>query len=69
MRARDEFAQAAGVILRLIGELRRQLSPRDLVMMQIGMRASHVEEALAQGDVDRARGHVKKIVELVGRIA
>ncbi len=63
-----EFERAANVILRAIGDLKNRLSPRDLVMMQIGMRASHIEEALAQGEVDRARGHVQKLVELARRI-
>ena len=52
-------------LMRYIERFRMKLSDRDLRMIQIGMRASHIEEALAQGDTDRARGHVKQLVRLV----
>ena len=64
----SEFSRAAKRILYLIDKFKQQLSRRDFLMMQIGMRASHIEEALSQGDTNRAQGHLDKLTKLISGI-
>lgn len=40
------------------------LTPREKLVLQLGLRASHLEEALAQGDQDRAAAHAKALVTI-----
>jgi hypothetical protein len=64
----DRFKTAFTTILDTIQNFNKTLSPRDLHLMQIGMRASHIEEAMAHGEIDRARGHLDALVTLVKSI-
>jgi hypothetical protein len=41
------------------------LSPRDQMMMRIGLHASHLEEALVSGDFKRAESHLEALGKLV----
>ena len=42
-----------------------QATPRELVFLMIGLRASHIEEALAHGDFDRAMQHFGEVARLL----
>jgi hypothetical protein len=45
------------------------LSPREKLIMQLGLRSSHLEEALAAGDQLRAAAHAKAIVTIAQALA
>ena len=52
---------------RVLGEIRdyvATLSARDQLMMRLGMRAAHLEEALAAGDFKRAEAHLEALAKL-----
>jgi hypothetical protein len=53
------------LLTRTLGQLRGELSPRELVALRIGLRASHVEEALMAGDADRALAHFRAALRLM----
>jgi hypothetical protein len=61
----NEFVCAMQRVMAGIAQFKKMLSPRDMLMLQIGMRASHIEEALSQGDTTRAEGHLRHLTELV----
>jgi len=60
--------QAFGQVLDAIDQFEKRLSPRELKILQIGLRASHIEEALAHNEIDRARGHFRAMMKLVQQI-
>ena len=64
----SEPAETFDKLMRYIERFKKKLSDRDMLMMQIGMRACHIEEALAQGDTDRARSHVRQLVLILKRV-
>jgi hypothetical protein len=45
------------------------LSPREKLILQLGLRASHLEEALAAGDQQRAAAHAQGVVTLAQALA
>ena len=53
------------LLTRTLGKLRGELSPREMVALRIGLRASHVEEALMAGDADRALAHFRAALRLI----
>jgi len=59
-----KMESAFGYVLESIQKLKKTLSARDLRILQIGMRASHIEEAMAQGEFDRARSHFHELLKL-----
>lgn len=55
----------------LMGTLQQfyvSLTPRERLAFQAGLRASHIEEALAHGEIDRARSHFTGLVNLINRL-
>jgi hypothetical protein len=60
-----EFENASSRVMDAVTQFKKTLSPRDVAMLQLGMRASHMEEALAQGDTARAESHRQKLVQLL----
>lgn len=38
-------------------------TPRELIMLKLGLRASHIEEAVAHGEATRAAAHVELLIE------
>lgn len=63
-----KLLDAFNLILDGLVKYKKSLSPRELTIMQIGMRSSHLEEALASGEFDRARSHYKAILELTQKL-
>ena len=41
------------------------MSPRDMFFLQVGLRASHIEEAIAAGDFERAKAHYGKLEAMI----
>ncbi len=64
MTAKATFPEALGIVADGLDALRAQLDPRELIVLQIGLHASHAEEAIAHGDADRAKAHGKSLGEL-----
>ena len=61
----QSFRQNSNAILDLLARYQAKLSPRDIAMLHLGMRASHIEEAVASGEIDRARSHLKNVLDLL----
>ncbi len=59
------FARAVMVAQRF----QATLSPREKLILQLGLRASHLEEALAAGDQLRAAAHAKGLVTIAQALA
>ena len=51
-----------------IARVQRQLTPRERLIMNLGLRASHAEEALMQADTSRAKSHFLAMVGLAERL-
>ena len=64
----ESFREHAEHVLRDVAAFRATLGPRDLMLVQIGLHASHMEEAIVAGDELRAEAHLRALVGLVGRI-
>ena len=62
------FQESAERVLDDIAKFRASLSPHDLAFVQIGLHASHMEEAIVVGDELRAKAHLHALVELVRQI-
>jgi hypothetical protein len=62
------FLQDAERVLDDIEAFRSSLGPRDLMLLQIGLHASHMEEAIVAGDELRAKAHLYALVDLVQRL-
>ncbi len=62
------FQESAERVLDDIAKFRASLSPHDLAFVQIGLHASHMEEAIVVGDELRAKAHLRALVDLVQRI-
>jgi len=60
-----KMESAFGYVLDGLKKFEKSLSARDLRILQIGMRASHIEEATARGEVERARSHFHELLKLV----
>jgi len=67
-RKLEEFQRSAEHILEDVGAFYRSLGPRDLLLVQIGLHASHMEEAITAGDELRAKSHLHALTGLVGRL-
>lgn len=64
----EDFYQRAESILSDIAEFTNLLDPRDALFVQIGLHASHMEEAIVAGDELRAKSHLRALVGLVEKV-
>ena len=64
----EKLLQCMGLLTRTIAKLRGELSPREGLALRIGLRASHMEEALTIGDADRALAHFRATLRLIGQL-
>lgn len=62
------FRQSAERVLDDIAAFRASLDPRDLAFVQIGLHASHMEEAMVAGDALRAKAHLHALIDLVSQV-
>ena len=70
-REQDAIQAFLGRAERVISDIaafRRSLSPRDLLLVQIGLHASHMEEAIVVGDDLRAEAHLRALAGLVQKL-
>jgi len=52
----------------LMIKLQTRITAREIQFLKIGLRASHIEEALVDGDVLRARAHQVALMKLLAQI-
>ena len=57
--------KCAALLFATVEKLRGELAPREQVALRIGLRASHMEEALMLGEAPRAMAHLKEILRLI----
>jgi hypothetical protein len=67
-RDMQAFLESAEHVLHDVAAWRNSLGPRDLAILQVGMHASHMEEAAAAGDELRAQAHLYALVDLIGQM-
>jgi len=60
----EQARRAGQVFIRVMRRVAKTLTPRDRVYLGLGLRASHLEEALVQGDIERAHAHYVRILEI-----
>lgn len=53
---------------RAYATIRDGLTEREKLAFQAGLRAAHAEEALAQGDIQRAEAHFSHLLQLGKRL-
>ena len=61
----DRLEGALLEILNAVKAFGSTLSPREKIVLEIGLTASHMEESLAHGDWKRAEAHMGRLVELL----
>ena len=64
----DEFRRAFDRSIEILKKFRTSISARDRIILEIGLRSSHIEEALAGGELDRAQSHMKRLTEAATRL-
>jgi hypothetical protein len=64
----DDARSAGKTFLQLMGKVRRNMSSKDRAYYELGLRAAHLEEALATGEVGRAEEHWKRLLEIASRL-
>jgi hypothetical protein len=60
----EEARRAGQVFVALMQKVRGSMMHRDRIYYELGLRAAHLEEALAQGDVERAFAHYQAILRI-----
>lgn len=64
----DRFTSAFSYVVDQIKRFKKTLSARELLILQVGMRACHAEEAAALGDAERAKAHVNELAKLIAQL-
>ena len=63
------FERSFSRVMSVMQRFQASLTPREKLILQAGMRASHLEEALAAGDQRRAAAHATGLVTIAQGIA
>lgn len=64
----DRFLASFNEMVSGIEALRRRLTPRELLALQLGLAASHLEESVMQGHVTRAKAHAENVAKLIEQL-
>lgn len=64
----DKFLSTFDEFVKRVETLRNSLTPRELLVLQLGLAASHLEESVVQGHVTRARAHAENVAKLLEEI-
>ena len=59
----SEFQRAFDRSIEVLKKFRTSISSRDRLILEIGLRSSHIEEALASGDLERAQAHFHRLIK------
>jgi hypothetical protein len=54
--------------LDIVEEFTRSLTPREAMILRLGLAASHMEESVAHGDWTRAEAHAESISRLLDQL-
>jgi hypothetical protein len=65
----DEFQAAFQRVIDTLGKFARNLTPHEQLILEMGMRSSHIEEAIAHGESERASSHLRELAKLGKRYA
>jgi hypothetical protein len=52
----------------LMQRFKASLNLRDRLILEVGLRSAHLEEALAQGEAERARSHLLRLLQVVQKL-
>ena len=64
-----EFARAIARVAAILDKLKKNaVTPREKLFLMIGMRASHIEEAITYGNPDRAQSHLREMVRMMRKL-
>jgi len=64
----EAFQSAFDRAIEVLKKFKTSISERDKIILEIGLRSSHIEEALAGGELDRAQAHFKRLDEAAQRL-
>ncbi len=64
----DAFERGFHRVLQIVTRFRSSLGPRDQLVLALGLRSSHIEEALAHWELDRAQAHFEKLMEIARQL-
>ena len=59
-----DFQRSLRRVAEVAGKFRAGLTPREKLVLQLGLRAAHWEEALAAGDMGRAADHERAVLTI-----
>jgi hypothetical protein len=59
-----DFQRALDRVVSIIGRFNNSLTPREKLILQLGLRGAHLEEALAHGETQRAADHERAAVTI-----
>jgi hypothetical protein len=60
----DEFQRAFERVLQALAHFQAEMSDRDRLYLELGLRSAHIEEAMAHGELARAKEHFEKMMAL-----
>ena len=64
-----EIEQAVQQVMRAVEKFKKEFkTEREKTFLNIGLRASHFEEAVVQGDLLRAKSHADALLKLLGSL-
>lgn len=64
----ERLLAAFSEIVDSIETLRRSLTPRESLILQLGLAASHLEESAVQGHSTRAKAHAENVAKLIEQL-
>jgi hypothetical protein len=62
------FQDALERALNVIAYFKGTLTPREKLVLELGLRSAHAEEALATGETERAREHFTHVVQIAQQL-
>jgi hypothetical protein len=68
MASPEKLKECFSLIANALTEATAGLSPREQLALQAGLSASHAEEALTAGDIDRAQAHFNKLMTIARQL-
>jgi hypothetical protein len=64
----QEARRAGTLFVALMKKVRAGMNPRDRAFYEMGLRAAHMEEAMATGEFERGEQHFKKLLLVASHI-
>lgn len=64
----EALLDALGTLIETTRAFSQTLTPREALVLQLGLAASHLEESLAHGNWKRAEAHAENVAKLMGAL-